>query len=274
MTLSVLALVLAAAITHAVWNAWLKISGDRLVALATLAAGWTMVGFASLYWVGTPAREVWGLLAISTLVHTVYALTLIRAYGHGNLSVTYPIARGTGPLVVAIVSALFLGDVLGVQRFTAVLLIVAGVVWLGIPHDTQSMTGVVLSVITGILIGTYTLLDGYGGRLGDSPHSYVAWLLILTGIPIMTIAARLRGQAFAGLLRPVLPRGVIGGMLSAASYWVVIWAMSEAPMGLVAAVRETSVIFAALFGGALLKEPVRWAAVLLVLAGIVLTRLA
>ena len=274
MTLSVLALVLAAAITHAVWNAWLKISGDRLVALATLAAGWTMVGFVSLYWVGTPVREVWSLLGISTLVHTVYALTLIRAYGHGNLSVTYPIARGTGPLVVAIVSAFFFGDVLGVQGFAAVLLIVAGVAWLGIPHDTQSMTGVLLSVITGILIGTYTLLDGYSGRLGDSPHAYVAWLLILTGIPIMLIAARVRGSAIAGLIRPVLPRGIVGGVVSAVSYWAVIWAMSVAPMGLVAAVRETSVIFAALFGGALLKERVRWAAVMLVLAGIVLTRLA
>ena len=274
MSLSVLAVVLIAAITHAVWNAWLKISGDRLVALATLATGWTIVGLIALYWVGVPAPEVWRYLLISTIVHTVYALTLIRAYGHGNLSVTYPIARGTGPLIVAVVSAALFGDALGTVGFAAVVLIVGGVVWLGIPRDNQSIKGVVLSILTGLLIGTYTLLDGFGGRLGDSPHAYVAWLLILTGVPVVSVAVWQKGAQFGAQVQPLLARGVFAGVLSALSYWVVIWAMNFAPMGLVAAVRESSVIFAALFGGALLKERVHWAAVMLVFAGIALTRLA
>lgn len=274
MTLAVLGLVLVAAITHALWNTWLKVSEDRLVALALLAAGWGIVGLSALLFVGSFHEDAWPYLLVSTIVHTIYSLTLIRAYSLGDLSVTYPIARGTGPLVVAIVSTVYLGDSLGAVGFLAVILIVIGVIWLGIPRSTRSYASVLFSLLTGILIGAYTLLDGLGGRLAGSPHAYAALLFLLTSIPILVFAGLARRDELSSLARPMWLKGVTAGVLSAAAYWVVVWAMSVAPMGLVAAVRESSVVFAALLGAFLLRERVRWVAVVLVLAGIVLTSLA
>ena len=273
MTLSVLGLVLVAAIIHAIWNTWLKVSSDRLVALTTLAIGWAVVGFASLPFVGTPHREAWPYLLVSALVHTIYSLTLIRAYGLGNLSVTYPIARGTGPLIVAAVSTAYLGDSLGVAGFLSVALIVVGVGWLGLRRSSQGYAGLLFSLLTGALIGTYTLLDGVGGRIGGSPHAFAAWLFLLTALPIVVVSGSVHGARFAGLVRPVLLKGVSAGVLSASAYWVIVWAMSVAPMGLVAAVRESSVVFAALLGGLLLGERVRWVAVAFVFGGVVLAGL-
>ena len=118
MTVSVLGLVLVAAITHALWNTWLKVSEDRLVALALLAAGWGIVGLSSLLLVESFHEDAWLYLLVSTIVHTIYSLTLIRAYSLGDLSVTYPIARGTGPLVVVVVSTVYLGDSLDLHMHT------------------------------------------------------------------------------------------------------------------------------------------------------------
>jgi len=131
-----------------------------------------------------------------------------------------------------------------------------------------------LSLLTGVLIGSYTLLDGFSGRLGGSPHAFTAWLFLLTSIPIFVVAGWRHKTKLIDLMHPILARGVSAGILSAAAYWIVVWAMSVAPMGLVAALRETSVVFAALLGGTLLRERVRWAAVILVFCGIVLARLA
>jgi len=274
LTLSVLGLVLLAAATHALWNSWLKVSGDRLVTLATIAVGWAVVGLVSLPVVGVPEQRVWPYLLASTVVHTIYSLSLVRAYGLGNLSVVYPIARGVGPLVVAVVSTIYLGDALGVVGSLAVLLIVAGVLWLGLFQSHGNSAGVFASLLTGTLIGTYTILDGLGGRIGDSPHAFAAWLFMLTAVPVTGSAILFHRGEFTELARPLWSKGVCVGIVSAGAYWIVVWAMSVAPMGLVAAVRESSVVFAALIGGFVLREPVRWIAVILVFGGIVLTRYA
>ena len=227
----------------------------------------------ALPFVGIAHQDAWPYLLVSTLVHTLYSLTLIWAYSLADLSTTYPIARGTAPLVVAVVSAVFLGDSLGAVGFAAVILIVIGVLWIGARPLGHNYTGLVLSLLTGGLIGVYTLLDGLGGRIGDSPHGFAASLFSLTAIPIVLVAGFVHRGEFAAMARPLWLRGIGAGVLSAGAYWVVVWAMSVAPMGLVAAVRESSVVFAAVIGGVLLKERVRWAAVLLVFCGIVLTRL-
>ena len=273
MTGSVLGLVLVAALTHALWNTWLKVSGDRLVALATIATGSAIVGLSSMPFVGAPSAVAWPYLLASTLVHSVYSLTLIRAYGHAGLSLAYPIARGTAPLIVAVVSVAYLGDSLGAAGFTAVALIVVGVLWLGAPGPGQSRTGLMLSLLTGVLIGVYTLLDGTGARVGASPHGFAAALFCLTALPIMTAAVWVHRTDLLRMARPLWLQGLAAGIGSAAAYWVVVWAMSVAPMGLVAAVRETSVVFAGVLGAAL-GERVRWAPVGLVLLGVVLIRLA
>ena len=143
------------------------------------------------------------------------------------------------------------------------LLIVLGVIWIGAFRLDQSFMGLLFSVLTGVFIGTYTLLDGQGGRIGSSPHAYAAWLFLLTSVPVVAIAFMARRGTFAKLSLPLWSKGVSVGVVSAASYWVIVWAMSVAPMGLVAAVRESSVVFAALIGSFFLRERVRWIGVVL-----------
>jgi drug/metabolite transporter (DMT)-like permease len=273
LALNILILMLATAVIHAWWNTWLKSSGDRLAALATIAVGWGAVAALAIPFLGPPARAAWIYLGLSIAIHTTYALLLIRSYRFADLSVAYPIARGTAPLIVTIVSVIWLGDVMDLNGFLAILLIVAGVLSLGLSQSTREWRGIFLSLATGSLVGTYTLLDGIGGRVGDSPHAYVVWLLLFTAAPIPFIAYAVHGRNLFTLARPLWSKGIFAGVISAVSYWVVVWAMSIAPMGMVAAVRESSVVFAALFGGWLLSERVRWIPILLVFAGIVLIRL-
>jgi drug/metabolite transporter (DMT)-like permease len=274
LSISVLVLVLLAAITHALWNTWLKISGDRLIALATLAIGWTIVGLLSLPIVGIPGRDAWPYLLVSTFIHLSYSLTLIRAYGLADLSVTYPIARGIAPLVVTVAAVIFLDEPLGRLGFFAVCLVVIGVVWIGLPAKGQRRSGLVISLITGCLIGTYTFLDGLGGQVGGSPHAYTASLLLTTSIPLFIVTGCVHRGDCMRLARPIWAKGMAAGVLSAIAFGIVIWAMSVAPMSLVAAVRESSVVFVALLGSVLLKERVRWVAVIFVFSGIFLARLA
>tara|TARA_B100000029_G_scaffold515566_3_gene623270 strand:+ start:941 stop:1765 length:825 start_codon:yes stop_codon:yes gene_type:complete len=271
---SVLLLVLLAAITHASWNAWLKVSGDRLIALATLAIGWLLVGLLSLPFVGFPSTEAWPFLLASIIIHISYSLMLIRAYEFADLSTTYPIARGVAPLVVAILSGILLEEPLGIFGLFAVSLIVLGVIWLGLPSRSNGYKGLTISLITGCLIGIYTFLDGLGGRVSGSPSAYTACLLIGTAIPLFIVTAVVHKRNCFRLVRPLLLRGFLAGVLSAIAFAVVIWAMSIAPMGLVAAVRESSVVFVSMLGALLLKERVRWAAVILVFSGIMLVRMA
>jgi drug/metabolite transporter (DMT)-like permease len=269
---SVLALVLLAALTHAVWNTWLKLSGDRLVALATIAAGWGLVAVCAIPFVGVPGPRAWPYLGASMLLHTAYSLTLIHAYSLGKLSVVYPIARGVAPLIVTVASVLFLGDRLGALGLLGILCVIAGVVWLGAPRETPDRASVLYAVLTGTFVGSYTLLDGLGARAGGA-HSFSAWLFLGTSTPLVLIALTVHRGQFQRLARPLWAKGISAGVISAIAFWMIIWALSVAPMGLVAALRESSVVFAALLGALLLRESVRWTAVMLVVAGIVLTRL-
>lgn len=271
MALPVLSLVLLAALIHALWNAWLKGSGDRLTLAAIMAFGWALVGFAAMALAGMPDSAAWPFLAASTVVHTGYWLALLAAYRVADLSVAYPVARGTGPLLVTVISALFLGEALGAVGFAAVILIAAGVI--GLSRSLADRRALLFSLLTGLFIAAYTLIDGFGGRAGGA-HAYIAWLLVLTAIPIPLIALAVHGKHLGTLARPAWWRGLGAGIVSGAAYWIVVWAMSHAPVGLVASVRESGVAFAALLGGYALREPVRWIPVLMVFAGVVLARLA
>lgn len=267
-------LVLFAALVHAGWNSWLKITGDRLAALATISIGWTAVGGFAAVALGAPEPAVWPYLGASTIVHTLYAMALIRSYRDGDLSVVYPVARGVGPLVFALVSSAFLGEALGTIGALGVVLIVAGVLWLGFPRATLGYASVLFSVATGILIASYTLLDGLGGRVALSPHQFAAWLFLLTALPLLIIAPAVHRARIVSMVRPMLSKGIAVGILSATAYWIVIWAMSQAHLGLVAALRETSVVFAAAIGAFALRECVRWYGIVLVFLGVAATKFA
>ncbi len=274
MTVQVLALVLLAAAIHATWNIWLKLAGDRLVVMSLMGAGWALFAACWLPFLDVPAAPAWPYLLASIFMHLAYTLVLVPAYRLVDLGVVYPMIRGTGPAVVTLISVLVLGETIGVAGVLAVLLVTAGVVALGWKGAVGSYRALLFGVLGGGLLAAYTLLDGIGARASGSVHGYAAWLFFLTGIPMLVIGVVVHRGRFLALARPIAARALLVGAIASTAFWIVIWALSQAPMGLVAAARETSVVFVALASGWLLKEKVNWAAIAAVFVGVVLIRLA
>ena len=279
MDLPVLALVLLAAVAHSAWNGWLKKSSPDFAGLAAMSIGWLILGVIGLLFVGPPDGSHWPYLLLTTVVHTIYATLLVNAYRHGELSLTYPIARGTGPLIVALAAPFLLSETLEGPDLLAVALIVAGILIIGLAGAGAGLRerhAILLSLATGVAIGLYTLIDAAGARAGSSPHTYSAWLFVLTAIALLAVTAFVHGTATCKLLRPHLRHGIAIGILSAVAYSIVLWAMTVAPAALVAAVRETSILFAALIGWRFLGERItrlRWLGVALTAVGLVVARL-
>jgi drug/metabolite transporter (DMT)-like permease len=253
----VLSLVLAAALLHASWNALVKAGGDPFVRLAVVAAVGGLCALPLLPFVGAPAPASWPYLFGSVVVHHAYYLTLGYGYRFGDLSHVYPIARGIAPPLVALVAWLFAGESLGLLGVVAILVISGGIVSLAFTDDSRlaALKPMVLGLATGITIAAYTLFDGLGGRAAGDVFGYIGWLFAIDAVPFPVIVAyRYRhrlGPALAACWRPA----TIGGALSVVAYGLVIWAMSLTPMAAVSALRETSVIAAALIGTRLLREP-------------------
>lgn len=278
MDLRVLALVLLSAAAHAAWNAWLKDAGDRLSSMAAIATGWLIVGCLSIPFVGLPSIVSWPFLLATTFVHTAYVMLLITAYKYAEFSLAYPIARGTGPLLVALAAPVIVREHLEGPGFFAVTLIVIGIFLIGAFGNERSLGGsraILFSLATGVLIAAYTMIDGQGARVGQTPHAYAGWLFILIAIPIMVLAMKRLRKSATTLLAGHWKKGVPIGVLSALAYWVIVWAMTVAPMALVAAARETSILFAALVSWGVLGEKLRllrWVGVGITLVGLVLAK--
>ena len=279
MDLPVLALVLVAAAAHAGWNAWLKDRSADLASFAVLAIGWLVAGISGAVVVGFPSWASWPYLLATTVVHTLYAVLLIKAYRHADFSLAYPIARGSGPLFVSLTAPYLLNEHLEGPSQFAVTLLVIGIFMIGLFRDRSSIGGrraVMLSLGTGVLIAAYTMIDGEGARSGSGPHVYAAWLFILTGGALIALAMQQRKLVFSSLqFRPAVT-GILAGLLSVISYWIILWAMTVAPTALVAATRETSILFAALLGWGFLGEkirPLRWVGIVITLIGLILAKL-
>ncbi len=276
----VIVMVLAAAVMHAVWNAFIKIGGDRLMTLAVVTAMSGLLALILLLLGPPPAVESWPYIGLSIVIHSAYYYLLIRSYDVGDLSHAYPLARGSAPLLVAGGAALFAGEMLGLGEFVGVAVICAGIFSLmlsgrsGWRHDPRS---ILYPLATGVAIAAYTVTDGIGVRLSGSPPGYIGWLFILEAAPITLFAlARRRVKAFV-FLRDDWKPTLIGGALSFGAYALVIWAMSLGAMAHVSALRETSVVIAALIGTRLLGEPFgrgRVLAAATVAAGVVLLHTA
>lgn len=277
---SVFVLVLAAAILHASWNSLVKVNTDRLTLMAVITAGQALLALPGIGFVEWPAPASWPYLAASVVLHTGYFLFLVMAYRYGDLSHVYPLARGSAPLLVAIASAAFAGEVLSGQSLVAVLLVSAGVMSLALARGASGASdarAVLFALGTGGFIAAYTVVDALGARLAGSPHGYAFWLFALHALPMaVLVAARRRGRLFADL-RGVWKTGLAAGFVSFLAYWIVIWAMTRAPMALVSAVRETGMVFAVLFGVFVLKERLdlaRVASACVTLGGAILLRVS
>ena len=273
-----LLLVLLAAVLHASWNALVK-HGDALMRMALVNAMASLCALPLLLAVAVPARASWPYLLASVIVHQGYYAFLVLGYQVGDLSQIYPIARGSAPLLVAVGAFTFAGETLSVPGMVAVLLICAAILSLAFGGGPQRGSGapVLFALATGITIAGYTLLDGLGGRLAGDVRGYIAWLFVLEGIPLTLFALMRRRQRFWPAVRSDLLTGALGGAFAFTAYGVVIWAMTLTPMTYVSALRETSVILAALIGTRLLREPLgarRIGAATVVTLGVVLLQVS
>lgn len=270
--------VLGAAALHATWNALVRAGGNPLLHTAALVIWTGIIGLPVAVMLPLPNSDSWGLLGLSIVIHVVYFVTLARAYQHGALSVMYPIMRGCAPLLVSVGSLVFIGEPLSVNGWIAVVLISTGVLAIALRSRLANpRRAVSWALACSLSIACYSIVDGQGARLSQSPLSFTAWLFILESLVFTTLLI------FAGQGKPLIqymrqrPQAcALGGLLSAVGYAIVLWAMSQAPMALVSATRETSVLFATLIGVGFLKEQLsarQWLGAVIIVCGLIALRL-
>jgi len=276
----VFAAVLAAAFLHAAWNAMVKGGADKRVTMAAVMLGHVPPAALALLFVDAPAWDSWPWLLAGMLAHLGYQIFLLGAYTKGDLSQVYPIARGLAPLVVTAVSVVLLGERLAALEILAVGMIAAGLMSMALLRGTdgaRNTEAVRLALATGCFIAAYSLIDGYGARVSGSPVGFYAWLGSGNAV-LFALYLRLRHP---GVLRVTFTRALpvffVGGTASFAAYAIVIWSFTQAPIALVTALRETSIVFAVGIGVVVFKEDLTRAkglAICATLAGAALLRLS
>jgi len=276
----VLSLVLLAAVLHASWNALVKTGSDRLVVTTLVMTAASLPCAVALFYLPPLDAAAVPFLLISIAVHFLYYGFLLGAYHHGDLSQVYPIARGAAPALVALAAWVFAGEALSTAEMTGVLVVSLGIMSLswrrGLRLGDGEAKAIGFALLTALSIAVYLLADGLGVRRGGNALSYICWLFAIEGLPLLAFTCwRRRGRIRAAFM-PHLSRGLLGGAVATVSYGIAIWAMGQAAMAHVVALRETSVIFAAAIGALALKEPfgrTRIAAATVVASGAVILNL-
>lgn len=244
--------VLGAAALHAVWNVMVKSGPDKDLETVAIAVGSGLIALLILPFAPVPAPASWPWLAGSAAVHILYFLFLAGAYRHGELSYTYPIMRGGGPMIVAVAGIFFFKEVPLLGQIAGILLICAGILTFASGAHDRRATAFALG--NAVVIAAYTLIDAQGARSSGAPVSYTLWFFALNGAVIGAYGLARRGAAVPAYLRRSWMRATLGGACAVAAYAVALWAMTRAPVALVAVLRETAVIFAAGIATVVLKE--------------------
>jgi len=254
----VVGLILTAAILHASWNAILRSTPDRLWSITIMGVIGAMAALPLALALPRPQPESWRFIALSVTLQVGYCLFLVRAYRTGHLVHVYPIARGSAPLLVTLAAALVAGERLGGPGLAGVILVSGGIMVLALGRDRPDLASGLAALAAGGFIASYMVADGLGVRLSRSAVGYAAWQAVAQGVtmPLTYWAVRRR---LPPMPRPSSDAAIIAAaIIGAFGYGVVIWAMSLGPMGKVSALRETSILFAALIGAVFLKEPLTW----------------
>lgn len=277
--------VLFGALLHAGWNALIKAGRDKVLDTALVHGIGSVVAVPLVLAAGLPDRAAWPWLLASATVHLGYYATLAGAYRHGDLGLAYPVMRGSAPLLVALASQAVIGEALSPAAWLGVLGISAGVLTLGLSRsrlqggDRDRRKALAFALANACTIAVYTVIDGLGVRASGNPIGYVATLFMLDGLPYLALVLWRRGGARREALRYMAGRwglATLGTLASIGSYGIALWAMTRAPVAAVAALRETSVLFAAVIGSTLLREPFGWqraAGTLAIAAGVMTLRM-
>ncbi|MFE5963633.1 EamA family transporter [Streptomyces sp. NPDC056463] len=259
MTPLVVAAVLLAAVTHAAWNAMAHTVRDQLLSFTLISGGGALIGGATAFFVPLPASGAWPYLIASAVLHVGYMVLLMRSFTLGDFGQMYPIARGTAPLAVTVLAAVFVDEIPDTWQLTGVAFACAGLTGLALwgirgAGRRPDWAALLAAGATGLAIAGYTVVDGVGVRASGTPLGYIAWLMVLEGLAIPAYALWTRRAALLPQLRPYAARGLLGAGLSVAAYGLVLWAQTKAPLAPVAALRESSIIVGAAIGAVFLKE--------------------
>ncbi len=274
MTPLVTTAVLLAAFTHAGWNAIAHRITDKLVGFTLISGGGMLISLALLPFTRTPAPGAWPYLLGSAAIHIAYMALLMRSFSLGDFGQAYPLARGSAPLVVTALAAVFAHEVPDGWAAAGIALSCAGLtgvaLW-GLRGRRPNWAAIGAALATGLTIAAYTVVDGLGVRAADSPLGYIAWLMAIQGVVIPAYAVARWRDRTPSLLRPFATLGLLGAALSFAAYALVLWAQTRAELAPVAALRESSIIVGAAIGALFFKERFgapRVAAAVLLVAGI------
>jgi drug/metabolite transporter (DMT)-like permease len=279
--------VLAAAVTHAAWNAIAHGIKDQTLAFALIGVGGAAVSIPLVIVAAFPRSPSWPYLMASVGIHVFYNLLLMQCYRLGEFSQVYPLARGVSPLVVTILAAIFVHEHLALWQVAGVIIVSAGLAFLVfaggraraggsggvVPPGKQSRGAFLAAVGTGLTIAAYTTVDGVGVRASASPVGYIGWLILLESLCVPLFAVVRRRDVLLRQPRRILASGLLAGGLSVLAYGLVLWAQTKGALAPIAALRETSVIFGAIIGTLVFREPfgrARITATVLVVAGIVM----
>lgn len=276
MTALVFGLILFSAALHAIWNAVVKGGDDKLSAMVLVAAFGAIPGLVLLPFLPTIAPAAWPYLGVSVLLEIAYSALVAAAYTHSDMSRAYPLMRGTPPLIVALVSTLALGMTISLTGWVGIGLVSIGLLSLTLRGKGGDARGIGFALLNALVIASYTLVDSVGVRASGASLTYTMWIFVLVGLPL-TLYALLRVPGFAGYARRNWVFGLIGGIGTLGSYGIVLWAMTEAPVPLVAALRETSILFGTAIAAFILRErvtPTRVLAVLIIAAGAAVLKFA
>jgi phosphonate utilization associated putative membrane protein len=261
LTWPIVAAVLVGALLHAAWNALVKSSDDKALDTALVHSTASFVALPAALWLGLPQPESWPFIGASLVIHIGYYIALAGAYQHGELGMTYPIMRGFAPLLVALASATLIGEAPTAAAWLGIIGITLGVALVGLAHPGQALhhhKALAFAFANALIIAAYTLVDGLGVRASGDVLRYVLWLFAIDGLPYALMVLWRRGPqgrpAIWAYARRRWPVATLGGAASGVSYAIALWAMTRAPVASVAALRETSVLFAALLSTWLLKE--------------------
>jgi phosphonate utilization associated putative membrane protein len=278
--------VLFGALLHAGWNAFIKAGRDKALDTALVHSLGIFVAIPLLIGTGLPERAAWPYMAASLAIHLGYYIALAGAYKHGDLGLTYPLMRGCAPLLVALGSLAFIGERISTTAWIGVAVLCAGVFLLGLSRSAPAPDGVshhgkaiAFALANAVIIAVYTMVDGLGVRVSGNALAYVAGLFVFDGIPyLLLVLWRRPGQRMAALahMKGRWPIAIVGTVASLGSYGIALWAMTHAPVAVVAALRETSVLFAALVGTFFLREAFGWQRALgtvVIAAGVMTLRL-
>lgn len=255
MTPLVISLVLCAAILHASWNAVPRGRDDKLWSVTVMSFAATVVAIPVVVLLPLPTAASWPYLALSVVLQVVYSWFLVIAYRLADLGQVYPMVRGSVPLLVTLGAAVFAGERLSTPALSGIVLVSLGIMSLALGKGRAHPKAVAAALANSVVIATYTVTDGIGARLSGNPFAYVSWIFVLYGLTMPAAFMAKRGRLEVRWSAPETRTALLAGIVQLVTYGTVIWALTMAPIGPVSALRETSIVFAALIGLLFLREP-------------------